>query len=88
MFNAVGAIICALIIAFIASWKLTLVVLVFTPLMVFSGMLQGQRMTNTKKLNDKKNENANANETVSWSEKGGMVMFDSLSHRLTLSELL
>lgn len=45
-------------------------------------------MTNTKKLNDKKNENANANETVSWSEKGGMVRFDSLSHRLTLSELL
>ena len=86
MFNAVGAIICALIIAFIASWKLTLVVLVFTPFMVFSGMLQGQRMTNTKKLNDKKNENAKEN--VTWSEKGGMVRFESLSCRLTSSEIL
>jgi membrane protein implicated in regulation of membrane protease activity len=67
IFNAVGAIICALIISFLAGWKLTLVILVFTPLMVFSGMLQGRRMNNAKKSKDKKLEN------ISWSEKGGMV---------------
>jgi membrane protein implicated in regulation of membrane protease activity len=73
IFNAVGAIVCALIIAFIAGWKLTLVILVFTPLMVFSGMLQGRRMNNARKNKDKKLEN------VTWSEKGGMVkiLFDS-----------
>jgi hypothetical protein len=67
IFNAVGAIGCALIIAFLASWKLTLVVLVFTPFMVFAGMLQGRRMDSTRKRNEKTNENA------SWEEKGGMV---------------
>jgi membrane protein implicated in regulation of membrane protease activity len=67
IFNAVGAIVCALIISFLAGWKLTLVVLCFTPLMVFSGMLQGRRMSNTKKANEKKEGN------ISWSEKGGMV---------------
>lgn len=65
--NALGAIICALVIAFLAGWKLTLVVLCFTPLMVFSGMLQGQRMNATKKPKDKKTENS------TWDEKGGMV---------------
>lgn len=78
MFNAVGAIICSLVIAFIASWKLTLVVLVFTPLMVFSGMLQGQRMNTAKKLNDKKN--MTVDEKVTWAEKGGMVRLHSWSH--------
>jgi membrane protein implicated in regulation of membrane protease activity len=77
IFNAVGAIICALIIAFIAGWQLTLVILLFTPLMVFSGMLQGRRMNNTRKTKDKKVE------SISWSEKGGMVricLFSNRSH--------
>jgi ABC-type multidrug transport system fused ATPase/permease subunit len=75
IFNAVGAIICALIIAFIAGWQLTLVILLFTPLMVFSGVLQGRRMNNTRKTKDKKLEN------ISWSEKGGMVRICLFSNR-------
>jgi len=67
IFNAVGAIVCALIIAFLAGWKLSLVILLFTPLMVFSGMLQGRRMNNARKPNEKKSEN------LSWSEQGGTV---------------
>ena len=67
IFNAVGAVVCALTIAFIAGWKLSFVVLLFTPLMVFAGMLQGKRMANAKKTNEK-----NQGE-LSWSEKGGTV---------------
>lgn len=69
IFNALGAIICALTIAFMAGWKLTLVILVFTPLMIFSGMLQGRRLNNAKKPNEKKAGN------ISWDEKGGQVNF-------------
>jgi membrane protein implicated in regulation of membrane protease activity len=67
IFNALGAIVCALIISFLAGWKLTFIVLLFTPLMVFSGMLQGRRMSNTKKPNEKKSG------SLSWSEQGGTV---------------
>jgi ATP-binding cassette subfamily B (MDR/TAP) protein 1 len=65
--NALGAIVSALIIAFIAGWKLTLVILLFVPLMIFSGMLQGRRMANAKKPTEKKTGN------LSWAEKGGAV---------------
>ncbi|CAF2086942.1 unnamed protein product [Rotaria magnacalcarata] len=65
IFNAVGAIVCSLTIAFQAGWKLTFIVLLFVPLMVFSGILQGKRMTDTKKSNEKNNSK------LSWSEKGG-----------------
>ena len=41
--QALGAVITALIMAFIAGWKLTLVILCFIPLMMFSGRLQGQK---------------------------------------------
>ena len=67
IFNAVGAVICALTIAFIAGWKLSFIVLLFTPLMVFAGILQGRRMANAKKPNEKKTGN------LSWSEQGGTV---------------
>ncbi|UJR08519.1 hypothetical protein I4U23_012782 [Adineta vaga] len=43
--NAVGAVITALVISFIAGWKLTLVILCFTPLMVFTGIIQGQQFS-------------------------------------------
>ncbi|CAF0902236.1 unnamed protein product [Adineta steineri] len=43
--NAVGAVVTALIISFIAGWKLTLVILCFTPLMIFTGIIQGQQMS-------------------------------------------
>ncbi|CAF0919000.1 unnamed protein product [Rotaria sordida] len=65
IFNAVGAVICALTIAFQAGWKLTFIVLLFVPLMFFSGILQARRMSNTKKTKEKKSGN------LSWEEKGG-----------------
>jgi hypothetical protein len=67
IFNAVGAVVCSLTIAFIAGWKLSFIVLLFTPLMVFAGILQGRRMSNTKKPNEKKTGN------LSWDEQGGTV---------------
>lgn len=68
IFNGVGGIICALTISFLAGWKLTLIVLLFTPLMIFSSMLQGKkRMNKTKRPNDKQVKN------ISWTGKGGMV---------------
>lgn len=67
IFNAVGAVVCALIIAFSTGWKLTFIVLLFVPLMVLSGILQGRRMTNAKQTKEKKTG------PLSWAEKGGMV---------------
>lgn len=67
IFNAVGAVICALSIAFAAGWKLSFIVLLFVPLIVFSGILQGKRMANANKPKEKKSAN------LSWSEKGGTV---------------
>ncbi|CAF4772144.1 unnamed protein product, partial [Rotaria sp. Silwood2] len=66
IFNALGAIICTLTIVFISGWKLSLVLLLFTPLIVFSGIVQGQRLSNTKR-----NSTGSTKET-SWIEKGGM----------------
>ena len=43
--NAVGALVTALVISFTAGWKLTLVVLCFTPLMIFTGIIQGQQIS-------------------------------------------
>ena len=45
IFNAIGALITALVISFISGWKLTLVILCFTPLLVFAGSIQGQRLS-------------------------------------------
>jgi ABC-type bacteriocin/lantibiotic exporter with double-glycine peptidase domain len=66
--NALGAVVCALTIAFITGWKLSLVVLCFTPLMVFAGMLQGKRMSQQKKVKEKKSFG-----DLSCAEQGGMV---------------
>lgn len=43
--TAVGALIAALVISFTAGWKLTLVILCFAPLMVFTGIIQGQQIS-------------------------------------------
>ena len=59
--------ICSLTIAFFSGWELTLVILLFVPLIVFAGTLQGKKMAQTKKTNEKKDGKA------SWEEKGGMV---------------
>lgn len=67
MFNAAGAVVCALIIAFMTGWKLTFIVLLFVPLMVLAGTLQGRKMANAKATKEKKTG------TLSWAEQGGMV---------------
>ncbi|CAF4933543.1 unnamed protein product, partial [Rotaria sp. Silwood2] len=67
IFNALGAIICTLTIVFIVGWKLSLVLLLFTPLIVFSGIVQGQRLSNTKR------NPTGSTKGISWIEKGGMV---------------
>lgn len=41
--QALSAIITALVIAFSAGWKLSLVIICFMPIMMFSGKLQGQK---------------------------------------------
>ena len=49
IFTAAGALITALVISFTAGWKLTLVILCFTPLMVFSGIIQDQQISKASK---------------------------------------
>ncbi|CAF4542802.1 unnamed protein product, partial [Rotaria sp. Silwood2] len=78
IFNALGAIICTLTIVFIVGWKLSLVLLLFTPLIVFSGIVQGQRLSNTKR-----NPTGSTKET-SWIEKGGMVATEAIDRIRTV----
>jgi ATP-binding cassette, subfamily B (MDR/TAP), member 1 len=47
--TGLGALITALIISFLAGWKLTLVILCFTPLMVLTGVIQGRQITDAGK---------------------------------------
>ena len=75
IFNAVGAVVCALSIAFAASWKLSLVILLFVPLMVFSGVLQGRQMANARKANEHKSAK------LSSAEEGGKVRFGNSRFR-------
>ena len=49
LLTAVGAMVAALVISFTAGWKLTLVILCFTPLMVFTGIIQGQQISQAGK---------------------------------------
>lgn len=78
IFNAVGAVVCALSIGFAASWKLSLVILLFVPLMVFSGMLQGRQMANARKGNEEKSAK------LSSAEEGGKVRHGNLECRSSI----
>ncbi|CAF0957991.1 unnamed protein product [Didymodactylos carnosus] len=78
--NAVGAVIMALSIAFAASWKLTLIILLFVPLMIFSGILQGQRMAQKKSDSGKNNGN-------SWPEQGGLYATQAIDNIRTVIAL-
>lgn len=64
--NAVGALVFALVISFISGWKLTLVLLSFAPLMIFTGTVQGKQ--NAKKVGI-------TGSATSDSEDGGKVCF-------------
>ena len=64
--NALGALIAALIISFTGGWKLTLIVLCFTPLMVLTGVIQGQQVSKAAATGKKKSGSSDA-------EDGGKV---------------
>ena len=64
VFNTMGALVTALVISFIAGWKLTLVILCFTPLMIFTGIIQGQQLSNAS---------GNKKASTSDAEDGGKV---------------
>lgn len=61
--QGISATVTALVIAFIAGWKLTLVVLCFFPLLLFSGKMQGRKQGNAGKSKDQS----------SYSEQGSQV---------------
>ena len=60
--NAIGALITALVISFVAGWKLTLIILCFTPVIVFAGVIQGQQISQTAADGEKKKRSSNAEE--------------------------
>ncbi|CAF3832749.1 unnamed protein product [Rotaria magnacalcarata] len=62
--SSLGALIFTLIITLMAGWKLTLVVLCFTPLLIFSGYLQGQTQSKAGQSKTAK----------SFAEEGGRVI--------------
>lgn len=64
--NAVGALIAALVISFTAGWKLTFIVLCFSPLMVLTGVIQGQQVSKAANTGKKKTDSSDA-------EDGGKV---------------
>jgi FtsH-binding integral membrane protein len=65
LFSSLGAVILALIVSFMAGWKLTLVVLCFTPLLILSGYLQGRTQSKAGQSKTAK----------SFAEEGGRVSF-------------
>ncbi|KAH9520300.1 ATP-binding cassette, sub-B (MDR TAP), member 4 [Bulinus truncatus] len=58
MLEAASTILCSLLIAFIAGWKLTLVVLAFMPLMIIGGFIQGKAIAGSSKKDRKLMEQA------------------------------
>lgn len=63
LFSSLGALVFALVVAFLAGWKLTFVVLCFTPLLVLSGYLQGRTQSKAGQSKTAK----------SFAEEGGRV---------------
>lgn len=78
IFTGIGALVTALIISFIAGWKLTLVILCFAPLMIFTGVIQGQQMS---KASGKKKA------STSDAEDGGKVCLLILRYNISISKL-
>lgn len=68
IFQSISATITALIVAFTASWKLTLVVLCFVPMIVLTGILEGKKQKNIGQSKTKS----------SLSEQGGQVELNSM----------
>lgn len=76
--NAAGALIAALVISFTAGWKLTLVILCFTPLMILTGIIQGQQFS--KAGQTKKS-------TTSTAEDGGKYATQAIENIRTVVSL-
>ncbi|CAF3318570.1 unnamed protein product [Rotaria sp. Silwood2] len=74
---SLGALIFALIVAFMAGWKLTLVVLCFTPLLIFSGYLQGQTQSKAGQSKTAK----------SFAEEGGRYAVEAIQDIRTVATL-
>ena len=70
--QAVSAIVTALGIAFASGWKLTLVIICFIPLMMFSGVMQGRKQSDAGTTKDK----------GSFTEQGGQVDIRALPRRI------
>ena len=66
IFQSISATIIGLAIGFAASWKITLVVLSFSPLMILSSKIRVQ-----KESTDKKSKGKN-----SFAEQGGQVLYN------------
>ncbi|UJR11973.1 hypothetical protein I4U23_016151 [Adineta vaga] len=75
--NAVGTLVAGLVISFAAGWKLTLVLLCFTPLIVLTGYVLGQRVS---KAGQTKGFSTHA-------ERGSMYATESLKHIRTVASL-
>ncbi|CAF1390369.1 unnamed protein product, partial [Rotaria sordida] len=75
--NAVGTLVAGLAISFVAGWKLTLVLLCFTPLIVITGYMLGQKLS---KAGQKKAFSTHA-------ELGSMYATESLKNIRTVTSL-
>lgn len=75
--NAVGTVAAGLVISFFAGWKLTLALLGFTPLIVLTGFMLGQRVA---KAGQKKDLSSHA-------ERGSMYATESLKNMRTVTSL-
>ncbi|CAF0793637.1 unnamed protein product [Rotaria sordida] len=75
--SSLGTTIFALIVAFMAGWKLTLVVLCFTPLLIFSGYLQGQTQSKAGQSKTAK----------SFAEEGGRYAVEAIQDIRTVATL-
>ncbi|CAM4745047.1 unnamed protein product [Rotaria magnacalcarata] len=75
--SSLGALIFTLIITLMAGWKLTLVVLCFTPLLIFSGYLQGQTQSKAGQSKTAK----------SFAEEGGRYAVEAIQDIRTVATL-
>ncbi|CAF2623577.1 unnamed protein product [Rotaria sp. Silwood2] len=77
LFQALSALVTALVIAFMSGWKLTFVVLCFVPLITFAGKMQGKKQSKAGKSNGKD----------SFSELGGQYATQAIEHVRTVVAL-
>ncbi|CAF1077719.1 unnamed protein product [Didymodactylos carnosus] len=77
LLQSLGAVIAAFVIAFQAGWKLTFVVLCFTPLLILSGYLQGRTQTRA----------GHSKTAKSFAEEGGRYAVEAIQGIRTVATL-